>query len=131
MLQARIKRGGHKANLTKICKDVYDCIKGFKPGQEPVLLALKGSLERKSSIIMILDDKVMEEIDDEEDIVDKIENCEKVQMKIQETILVIDYFLTKLKVSVEKKPEVKPVKESSNSSKSIFGKDGPKNTSWN
>ena len=50
-------------------------MKGFKTGQEQVLLALNGSLERRLAIIMILDGKVMEEIDDEEDIVDEIENC--------------------------------------------------------
>ena len=76
-------RGGHKANLKKILKDVDDCLKDFDMGREPQLLAFREALERKADIITKLDSEILDVIEDEDEIGVEIAACDTVQLHIR------------------------------------------------
>ena len=61
-------RGGHKANLKRIFKDIDDSFRDFVLGRETQLMGLQKSLERKAEIIPKLDEAILGQIDDEDEI---------------------------------------------------------------
>ena len=95
-------RGGHKAHLTKMMGEVELLLAGSAPGRDDRLLALKGCLERKSTVIGKLDEEILEEVDAEA-IGQEIEVAEETQTEIMETIVKIDHILAreKKRASVE------------------------------
>ena len=86
-------RGGHKAALKKIYVEVDNCIEKFSDEMKPDLIALKDSLERKAEVILKLDDKILDCIEEDEAICKEIEECDNVQRCIRGKVIQIDIFL--------------------------------------
>ena len=85
-------RGGHKAHVTKLLKQIDDLLATFDIKMEVELLGLRDTLRRKAEILSQLDDEILLATDDAE-IPDMIELNEQVQINIQEKITAIDVML--------------------------------------
>ena len=98
-------RGGHKAHLTKLLKDVSDKLTDYTEEREAKVLTLKASLERKSAVLRKLDAEILDAIEDPVELTNEIETTEVLQNDIQESIIKIEKMMKK-EITIE---DVKPV----------------------
>ena len=89
MAKQKRVRGGHKAHLTKLLKDVTDQLTGYTEDREAKVLTLKASLERKSEVLRKLDAEILDTIEDPVELTTEIETTEGLQNDIQESIIKI------------------------------------------
>ena len=96
-------RGGHKSHLTKMVGEINTLIAGSVPGRDDRLLALKGCLQRKATVISNLDAEILDFVEPDE-IPDEIDTAEETQTDIQTMIVKIDRALEP-EVKKERSPE--------------------------
>ena len=96
-------RGGHRAHLTKLITKISGYLGDYAESRHIEILANRNALETKGSLLGRLDEEILVEIENDEDIEDEIEECEKIQLQIKMKILEVDIFLKKVEKATEKK----------------------------
>ena len=83
-------RGGHKAYVTMLFDQINVLLEDKKNFDELALLTKKDCLERKVKVIADLDSKILDELENEEEIADEIAQADEFQNEIRMRIRQIE-----------------------------------------
>ena len=103
------RRGGHKAQATKVIDNIKIKLLAVTPADRDMLKLLRNELMRQKDLILALDSEILNVIDDDDEIQEDINNASEFIINLDATLLTVENFV-KTHINEGPKNTVQPVK---------------------